>query len=129
MSNCNIYLILLIPLLYFMGKIPPRSITKLIKDQGIKIATAAATAATATYAHRGVCVSELLCDDDDERNNKNNKVLTAAAITTVIHKNKETRRRLSLEQLQLNGYVSFAEGLARRSVGIRNVSKAFENQI
>ena len=114
-----------------MGNIYPRSITKLIKDQGMKIATAATIAATATYAHRGVCVSELLCDDDDEeRNNKNdNKILTAAAITTAIHKNKETRRRLSLEQLQLNGYVSFAEGLARRSVGIRNVSKAFENQI
>ena len=112
MSNCNIYLILLF---YISWAIPPRSITKLIKDQGIKIATAAATAATATYAHRGICVSELLCDsDDDERNKNNNKILTAAAITTAIHKNKETRRRLSLEQLQLNGYVSFGLGTAKR---------------
>ena len=50
MSNCNIYLILLF---YISWAIYPRSITKLIKDQGIKIATASTIAATATYAHRG----------------------------------------------------------------------------
>lgn len=91
----------------------PRSIEKLIKDQEMKIANAATTAATTTYKHRGVCVSHLLCDDDE---NRKNKIITAAAIT----KNKEKRRRLSLERLQLNGYVSFAEGLARAKAKRRN---------
>lgn len=95
----------------------PRSIEKLIKDQEMKIANAATTAATTTYKHRGVCVSHLLCDDDE---NRKNKIITAAAITKAIHKNKEKRRRLSLEQLQLNGYVSFAEGLARAKAKRRN---------